>query len=839
MGFHFRIIQSGHIFYSLSKDPSEEDGQNEIHQVGVKYLISDEHLNLHELTLVDQSGPFFLYRRDLTAPSSLLPFLYIIRTSGSTGDPKIIRVPEKCILSNIEKLGDLFHITEDDVILNCSPVTFDPFLVDLFLATTSGASIIFLEDFAKEFFKDVRQIFTKESRRGTTIMQITPSVFKSLQKDDQEFILSSNSSLRIICFGGEAFPEDLLNRLDWDDKSKRIYNIYGITEISCWSSIRQFQKDHEMDLGEAIDDEIFEIRNESGARVDKGELWIGSGSRKCLIDQEMHLPKGILFRRTGDLVELRADGIFCKGRCGDVIKRFGLKVNLLDLEKKVVANGFGVKSARCVFDNDSQRIILFITGSPNIIALKEYLLKDSEVIPDDIIPIDDMPLNSHGKVSKQRLLEIYLTKNVCINRDIIIDLFGQYDSNKSFLANGGTSISALQIIQTLEKNDCKYPDLIGLLLNPDKLIKEIVEYINQISKFIPPLPESITQDLIQLNLNWKYDLTKCVDASPTIFLHRSKGYCVAVGSHSHMVVILLLKTGELISKLDLPDRVESKILIEGDHIYVGCYDGFLYKWDFITETLDWKFDSRGMIKSEPIIIKNSVVFGNYSDDHNLFAIDKDSGKLTWSKRVGGKGILTRPAIINNCMVICTLDGTIEVCNPSTGHTIATLKLNNPIFANPFAIKDHIIVAEVTGVVHCFKTLNDKLYSVWEYKSGGNIFQIRAYELTSNRWDLLFGCYDNCLYKLQLDLNNSTLTFKLSWKTQLNSSIYGRPAWDLKTNRIICCTTKGEINILESETGIIIGQRKMNGEVFSSPALQDQSIVFGCRDNFVYCLNSSD
>lgn len=39
----------------------------------------------------------------------------------------------------------------------------------------------------------------------------------------------------MLCFGGEPFPEDL-NTLSVD-ASKEIYNLYGVTEISCWSSI--------------------------------------------------------------------------------------------------------------------------------------------------------------------------------------------------------------------------------------------------------------------------------------------------------------------------------------------------------------------------------------------------------------------------------------------------------------------------------------------------------------------------------------------------------------------------------------------------------------------------
>ena len=53
----------------------------------------------------------------------------------------------------------------------------------------------------------------------------------------KETLLSNNSSLRILAMGGEKFPP--LNVINlWREYGNRtkFYNLYGLTEVSCWSS---------------------------------------------------------------------------------------------------------------------------------------------------------------------------------------------------------------------------------------------------------------------------------------------------------------------------------------------------------------------------------------------------------------------------------------------------------------------------------------------------------------------------------------------------------------------------------------------------------------------------
>jgi acyl-CoA synthetase len=74
---------------------------------------------------------------------------YIMQTSGTTGRPKLVKVPHMCIVPNITSLASIFDITPKDSVVVISPYTFDPFIVQLFLALSSGSRAVIISDTLK------------------------------------------------------------------------------------------------------------------------------------------------------------------------------------------------------------------------------------------------------------------------------------------------------------------------------------------------------------------------------------------------------------------------------------------------------------------------------------------------------------------------------------------------------------------------------------------------------------------------------------------------------------------------------------------------------------------
>ncbi|OXB83856.1 UNVERIFIED_CONTAM: hypothetical protein H355_003068 [Colinus virginianus] len=126
---------------------------------------------------------------------------YVLHTSGTTGTPKIVRVPHTCIVPNIQHLQSIFEITQDDVLFLASPLTFDPSVVELFVALTSGASILILPNAVK--MMPVELSAALFVHHHVTVLQATPTLFRRFGADIiKSTVLSANTSLRVLALGG-------------------------------------------------------------------------------------------------------------------------------------------------------------------------------------------------------------------------------------------------------------------------------------------------------------------------------------------------------------------------------------------------------------------------------------------------------------------------------------------------------------------------------------------------------------------------------------------------------------------------------------------------------------
>lgn len=605
-------------------------------------------------TIFETNITFFKYNsEEEVTKKEMFPIqiCYTIQTSGSTGLPKIVRVPFQCILPNILQLKNLFQISSLDRIYVNSPSTFDPFIVDLFLALSTGASLIMTENTLRLSPEKLLKILFYDKKIGTTFTQMTPALFQRFGDDDiQNRILNEESTLRTLVLGGDIFPENLL---DFNFNNKNIYNIYGITEVSSWSTIQKIVNNQKISIGKSIDDEtLMEVRSKGVVLTEGiGELFIGSRTRICLIDDETSSileSNEIIFRSTGDLVEKTKENLlFYRGRKNDLIKRMGVRTSLSKIQE-ISRKWNGILKASCIlFEN---KLILFYMSKIDKIEgnlwkfLNQNLQKHE--IPDELIKLDELPLSCHGKISKIKLIEIYKNsrlesvnslKNTFleeikkisgsdVNEEIVrINKRRKTVLNSSFVHLGGTSIRALNIISILEnKHGTPLPELMEMLLNEFKTIQDILEYLNKFeNRILISNPLNSSKQSFEIKIRSKIDLKKCIDSNPTLTKINDKNI-ISIGSHSSLLINFDCKTNEEISRLNLSDRIECQVSTFGMNFgIVGTYDGFLYCFDIFTGMIKWKFNCGGMVKARSLIIedKGLVIVGSYSEDDNLICLE--------------------------------------------------------------------------------------------------------------------------------------------------------------------------------------------------------------------------
>lgn len=464
-------------------------------------------------------------------------------TSGSTSQPKLIGVTFSSFMSNIFGLrlvqqanycvfklnsnlfefffSRLYHLTSSDLVYVSSPPTFDPFILDICLALSCGATIVMACREVRLDAQHLLEALFPSNGTGVSIMQITPSLFK--RWNDQAIktvILAPSSSLRCLIFGGEPVPcvTDLKRWKDWTESrptKQRIFNIYGCTEQSCWTSIHEIsQKDilaGSIPLGVPIDNmDTLVIKD-----VETGNELLGDGlgelyltGRYCHRSGECDSSSRAV--QTGDIVERVGSAVYFHSRLDDVVKRYGTKIQLRTIETnaKLVPN---VLEACCVFDKQTQTLILFIVLREVIAdalsVVRQVRAEQQGQHVDYIKILPCLPLSYHDKVSRSKLLEIHrkqlamqcsktpsdffmeqLKQMLQMNIEIDRTNEKETDSNEeenswreiTFRHAGGTSFMALNLLTALESTFNKpFSRCMGMLLDERQALKGVLNYLEE------------------------------------------------------------------------------------------------------------------------------------------------------------------------------------------------------------------------------------------------------------------------------------------------------------------------------------------------------------------------
>uniref|UniRef100_A0A6A7GED1 Acyl-CoA synthetase family member 4-like n=1 Tax=Hirondellea gigas TaxID=1518452 RepID=A0A6A7GED1_9CRUS len=164
---------------------------------------------------------------------------YIVTTTGTTGHPKIVYVPYRCVLPNVTDLCYKFEVQSSDVIFSAAPLSFDPSIVNILMCLLSGAELVLVS--TGTLCSSSNTVSNLLDRR-VSIIQVTPSLLSlwNCQSHLSNTLFGCNSPVKFVILGGEPLPS-LKTLRYWLSQSSQIqlYSLYGITEVSAWASIKK------------------------------------------------------------------------------------------------------------------------------------------------------------------------------------------------------------------------------------------------------------------------------------------------------------------------------------------------------------------------------------------------------------------------------------------------------------------------------------------------------------------------------------------------------------------------------------------------------------------------
>jgi hypothetical protein len=240
---------------------------------------------------------------------------------------------------------------------------------------------------------------------------------------------TGSPNLKILC-GGEALAPHLAGRLL--HRGASLWNLYGPTETTIWSAAGQIPPPAVTD-DDAVDVPIGpELRNTQFYVLDHclqplpvgvpGELHIGGiGLARGYVAQpaltaERFIPNpfgsGDRLYKTGDLVELRADGrLRFLGRLDTQVKLRGYRIETGEIEGALSSHPAVAESAVVVREDstgDAQLVAYVVATSKGAAAFADLRRFLQDRLPHYMVPslfvlLDQMPLTPAGKIDRRAL----------------------------------------------------------------------------------------------------------------------------------------------------------------------------------------------------------------------------------------------------------------------------------------------------------------------------------------------------------------------------------------------------------------------------------------------------
>jgi amino acid adenylation domain-containing protein len=392
-------------------------------QPGLQDLLRDSGV---PALVLDRAGAAASHVVEPDSPTGPEDLAYVLYTSGSTGRPKGVQVHHGALANFLSAMERMFALGPGDTFLSVTTVSFDIAGLELFLPLLAGARVV-VADAAS--VRDGAALAGLVRRSDATILQATPSTWRMLLAAGW----TPEPPLRVLC-GGEALPLDLARSLT--TAGARLWNLYGPTETTIWSTVHEVTEDDlerpsaagSISIGRPIDNTAVYILDAFLEPVPPGvpgELWIGGDgvargylgrpgltAERFLPDPYSGVPGGRVYR-TGDLARWLGNGrIEFLGRADDQVKVRGFRIEPGEIEAALAALPAvrqAVVVARPGAGGDA-RLVAYVVPAEGAGELDpgevRRALRSSlpeHMIPAFVIPMAALPLTTNGKLDRRAL----------------------------------------------------------------------------------------------------------------------------------------------------------------------------------------------------------------------------------------------------------------------------------------------------------------------------------------------------------------------------------------------------------------------------------------------------
>jgi amino acid adenylation domain-containing protein len=342
---------------------------------------------------------------------------YVIYTSGSTGRPKGVAIEQRSTVALLQWAQEVYGPAELAAVLASTSICFDLSVFEIFLPLSVGGAVVVAEDALQ-----LANVNGSGNRGGgwgveLSLINTVPSAMAELVR-----LECLPRSVRVVNLAGEALSQALVQQLYEQSGIERVYDLYGPTEDTTYSTYALRGAREAATIGRPIANTQIHVLDEWLEPVPvgvPGEVYIGGAGlargylQRAELTAEKFIPNpygaaGTRLYRTGDVARYQADGkLQYLGRSDQQVKVRGYRIELGEIEA-VLRQHTLMRDVAVTLQE--RRLVAYVVRSAKsntnlATVLREFV---SSKLPEYMVPaffieLDTLPLTSNGKLDRRAL----------------------------------------------------------------------------------------------------------------------------------------------------------------------------------------------------------------------------------------------------------------------------------------------------------------------------------------------------------------------------------------------------------------------------------------------------
>ena len=470
-------MRLGAVFVPVSSDSRDTHNISAVEALGPCLWIADGSDGIPEPSL-NVTEPWEKNQAFSTGqPPSQLPsaedLAYVLHTSGSSGQPKAVAVPNSAIACRVANMVEELDICPDDVVLHKTSLSFDPSLWEVFATLVAGARLVVAD---QDDARDPDRLRSLVAETNVTILHFVPSMLAAYLAQcahDPGLV-----SVRAIICSGEALRPKLRDQvLTCFGSRLTLWNYYGPTEATIDVLRQQATSGLISSIGRPVAETEIRILDRNGHRAAigaRGEIYIGGAQlAQCYLGQPQATQdafvslNGRRFYKTGDEARWLVSGqVDYLGRRDSQWKIRGQRVERGDIETQICClPGVAEAAVALELDREGQGVLVAHVAplpgealpEPGDLRERAQEQLPAVMVPARFVVCESLPKTSGGKLDRNRLRadseetdpSPELVDQPCMP---LVPLFMQalrldnVPVHRSFFDLGGDSLSAIRLV---------------------------------------------------------------------------------------------------------------------------------------------------------------------------------------------------------------------------------------------------------------------------------------------------------------------------------------------------------------------------------------------------------